>query len=142
MTQYRVAGYAIPAQLVQLLRFGVAGVLGLLADVAVLYLLLALGLGWYAGRLLSFLAAVWVTWQFNRRYTFNSGTPSGSLWQEWWRYLTAMLGGGAVNYAGYLVVLHLCQPRPWLPLVAVCAGSVVGMVVNFLSAKFLVFQRG
>lgn len=139
--QFRVAGRIVPPQLLQMLRFGVAGVLGLLVDVAVLYLMLALGLGWYAGRLLSFLAAVWTTWQFNRRYTFSGAAPAQSLWQEWWRYLAAMLGGGVVNYGGYLLVLQLCRPAPWLPLLAVCAGSVVGMVVNFLSAKFLVFKH-
>src|SRR5471030_3510670 len=82
---------------VELARFAGAGVVGLVVDVAVLYLLLGLGVVWWLGRAASFLAAVWATWQINRRYTFHAA--GGSLWQEWWRYLTAMLGGGALNYA-------------------------------------------
>lgn len=126
------------------LRFAVAGVAGLVADTAVLYLLLATGLGWALARALSFLAAVWVTWQINRRYTFR---PAGiSRWQEWWRYLLAMLGGGLVNYAVYSAVM---LAAPWLsfvpalllPLCAVAAGSLAGMTLNFVSAKFLVFSR-
>jgi len=124
-------------------RFALAGVAGLAADAAVLYLLMALGLGWAPARLLSFLAAVWVTWQINRRYTFH---PAGlSLWQEWWRYLLAMAGGGVCNYAVYSLAMlflgpYMPLPPAWLPLCAVAAGSLAGMTLNFISAKFLVFS--
>lgn len=124
----------------QLLRFGAGGVLGLAVDVAVLYGAMALGMGWFLGRGLSFLAAVWVTWQFNRRLTF-SRRERMSTWEEWWRYLSAMLLGGAVNYAAYSVIM-VAQPRwPLLPMIAVAAGSLAGMLVNFVSAKYFVFRR-
>lgn len=124
----------------QLLRFAAVGTAGFVADVLVLYLCLALGLGYYAGRAVSFLAAVWVTWQLNRRYTFAS--PSGrSAWAEWSRYLVAMLGGGVVNYLAYSAVVSFAPGLPFLPVVAVAAGSLAGMFVNFSSAKFLVFKR-
>lgn len=125
----------------EMVSFAVAGVAGLVADVGVLYLALGLGAGYYGGRVLSFLAAVWVTWQINRRYTFKPDAEGGSLWAEWWRYLSAMLGGGAVNYAGYSIAVALLPPHPLLPLVAVAAGSVGGMFVNFISAKFYVFRQ-
>ncbi|MES2347822.1 MAG: GtrA family protein [Pseudomonadota bacterium] len=121
----------------QLLRFGVAGVLGLLVDTAVLYGALALGAGPYGGRLLSFLAAVWTTWQFNRRYTFAAGGPA---WREWWRYLSAMGAGALLNLGVYAAVMRGLPPAAWLPFAAVCAGSLAGMGVNFLSAKYLVFR--
>ena len=123
----------------QFARFALAGVAGLAADVLVLYLALAIGMGFYAGRVLSFLAAVWVTWQINRHYTFDSGL-AGSAWRQWWRYLAAMLGGGAVNYAAYSLVILLAAPRPWLALAAVAAGSLAGMLVNFTSARLVVFR--
>jgi putative flippase GtrA len=124
---------------VQLLRFAVAGVAGLVVDVVVLYAALALGCNFYAGRVLSFLAAVYATWRINRRYTFQPG--GGSLWGEWWRYLSAMLAGGAVNYLASAAVVALAPPWPLTPALAVAAGSVAGMGLNFISAKWLVFRR-
>ncbi|WP_295999825.1 GtrA family protein [Rugamonas sp.] len=121
----------------QLLRFGITGVVGLAADVAVLYAALALGAGPYAGRLLSFLAAVCVTWRINRRYTF---TPSGSQWTEWWRYLAAMTGGAVLNLGAYTLTLALLPPAPWLPALGVAVGSLSGMLLNFIGAKWFVFK--
>jgi len=123
----------------QLLRFAVIGALGLLADVAVLYGALALGAGPYAGRALSFVAAVLVTWRLNRRYTF---APTGSPWTEWWRYLGAMSGGALLNLAAYTLALWLLPAAPWVPAAAVALGSLAGMALNFVSAKFLVFKSG
>lgn len=127
----------------QLLRFALTGVAGLLVDIAVLYGALWLGLGWYGGRVLSFLAAVCATWLLNRRYTFHAAA-GGSLWREWWRYLLAMSGGGVVNYAAYSAMLALAAPVVdvrWLPVLAVGTGSLAGMTVNFVAAKWFVFQR-
>lgn len=123
----------------ELLRFGAAGVAGLAADVLVLYAALALGAGAYGGRVLSFLAAVWVTWQINRRYTF-ADRAALSPWRQWWRYLGAMLGGGAVNYAAYSAVIGFGPAGPLLPLAGVMCGSLAGMAVNFIGAKFFVFK--
>lgn len=130
----------------QLLRFAVAGVAGLAVDVLVLYLALALGTGFHAGRVLSFLSAVWVTWQINRRYTFDAAADSA--WRQWWRYIGAMAFGGAVNYGVSAAVIALMTGwpaaaplLPAAPLLAVCCGTLAGLVLNFLSAKFLVFQR-
>lgn len=120
-------------------RFAVAGVAGLVVDVAVLYLALALGLGAYAGRAVSFLSAVWTTWRINRRFAFGH-VEHGSAWRQWLIYLGANLGGGALNYATYSLVMSIAAPRPWLPLAAVAAGSVAGMFLNFASARLVVFR--
>ena len=125
-------------------RFAFAGVAGLAVDVAVLYLALALGLGFYAGRVVSFLCAVLATWQINRRYTFaGAGVDAGvvSLWREWWLYLAAMMGGGLVNYAAYSAAIAFGPRAALWPMVAVAIGSLAGMAVNFASAKFFVFKR-
>lgn len=123
-------------------RFAFAGVAGLVVDVAVLYLALALGLGFYAGRVVSFLSAVFATWQINRRYTFAAGDNATlSLWREWWLYLAAMMGGGVVNYAAYSAAIAFGPRMALWPMAAVAAGSVAGMAVNFASAKFFVFKR-
>ena len=119
--------------------FLVAGLLGLLVDVAVLYLA-APWLGWYAARVLSFLAAATVTWQVNRRYTFADAAPHASLLREYLAYLSAMLGGAAVNYAVYVLTLHWLS-GPWAAAIGVALGSAAGLVVNFVSARYLVFKH-
>lgn len=119
--------------------FLVAGLLGLLVDVAVLYLA-APWLGWYAARVLSFLAAATVTWQVNRRYTFADAAPRASLLREYLVYLSAMLGGAAVNYAVYVLTLHWLSGT-WAAAIGVALGSAAGLVVNFVSARYLVFRH-
>ena len=124
----------------QLARFLFAGVIGFLVDTGVVYLMLWLGLGYYAARVLSFLSAVWTTWQLNRRYTFDSRRQE-SLWAEWTRYLAAMSLGGIVNFAVYSGIVSMLRPAAWLPLAGVAAGSVAGLAVNFTTAKWWVFKH-
>jgi putative flippase GtrA len=124
----------------QVIRFVIAGVVGFVVDAGILYLALAVGLGYFAGRAVSFLCAVWATWQINRRYTFTLGR-SESAWVEWWRYLAAMSVGGVVNYGAYSATVLALRGPPFLPIVGVAVGSLAGMVVNFVSAKLWVFKQ-
>jgi putative flippase GtrA len=124
----------------EILRFGLAGLLGFVVDVCILYVVLALGVGFFFGRCVSFTAAVWTTWRINRRFTF-APTPNLSPWNEWWRYMLAMLGGGMVNYAAYSAAVLLLSKTPLLPMYAVGIGSISGMAVNFLGAKLWVFKE-
>jgi putative flippase GtrA len=124
----------------QVIRFVIAGVVGFVVDAGILYLALAAGLGYFAGRAVSFLCAVWATWQINRRYTFTSGHRE-SAWVEWWRYLAAMSVGGVVNYGAYSATVLALKRLPFLPLLAVAVGSLAGMAVNFASAKLWVFRE-
>ena len=124
----------------QLPRFLIAGVFGFIVDAGVLYAALALGSGAYAARALSFVSAVITTWWINRRWTFGAESPSPSL-REFQRYLSAMLVGGALNYATYALILGIVPMTNWLPLAAVAAGSVAGLAMNFLVARFWVFRK-
>lgn len=124
----------------QVIRFVIAGVVGFVVDAGILYLALAMGLGYFAGRAVSFLCAVWATWQINRHYTFTP-SHSESAWVEWWRYLAAMSVGGVVNYGAYSVTVLTLKGLPFLPIVAVAIGSLAGMAVNFASAKLWVFKH-
>jgi putative flippase GtrA len=124
----------------QFLRFVIAGAIGFVVDAGVLWVSLRLGLGYFAGRAISFLAAAWVTWQINRRITF-SGAARGAAWAEWWRYLFAMSGGGSMNYGVYSMVVLTLPQSPFVPFYGVAAGSIAGMVINFASAKWWVFRH-
>jgi putative flippase GtrA len=119
--------------------FVVAGTVGFVVDAGVLQIALALGAGPYLGRLISFFCAVYGTWQINRRWTFP-GERTGSAWSEWWRYVYAMIFGGLLNLATYVIVIHTIDAGAWTPLLGVAIGSIVGMVANFLTSKLWVFR--
>jgi putative flippase GtrA len=129
----------------QLLRFGMTGAVGYVVDSLVLYAMIGIGMGFLRGRLVSFVCAVVVTFLLNRRYTF-AGQLQGAglrppLWQEFGLYLAAMAFGGLLNLATYWFVVSSVPHFPALFALAVAAGSLVGMVVNFASAKWWVFAR-
>jgi putative flippase GtrA len=123
----------------EFLSFAVVGVVGLVVDVAVLYLMAPL-LGWYAARVVSFLAAATTTWAFNRRYTFAaSAAAARSVWREYLGYLAIMAAGAVLNYGAYVLTLHWVEGR-WAAALGVALGSLAGMSANFLSARYLVFR--
>ncbi len=124
----------------EFLTFAAVGIVGLGVDVCVLYLA-APALGWYAARVLSFLAAASTTWAFNRRFTFAARSSNASIWREYVSYLLTMLGGAVVNYAVYVATLHWVGATiPWAPALGVALGSCAGLALNFMSARHLVFK--
>lgn len=124
----------------QISLFVLAGVIGLIVDTAVLYALRD-AIGPFYGRAVSFVAAVIATWLVNRSYTFHGRSSGLSRKREFSAYFTLMLAGGAVNYGAYsALVLGFPLVREHLFL-GVAAGSLAGMVVNFATARFLLFRR-
>lgn len=127
------------AEVRQFVLFCISGVIGFLVDAGVVqWLVVGAGQDPYLSRVVSFLCAMTATWLFNRRYTF---TPrSEPLWREWLRYFVAMLGGFAVNYAVYAgLVFAIPLVRAW-PVLGVAAGSLAGLVVNYVSSRWWVFR--
>lgn len=123
----------------EFLSFAVVGVIGLVVDVVVLYLLAPM-LGWYVARVISFLAAATTTWAFNRRFTFAARVSvGGSIWREYFSYLATMVAGAVLNYGAYVLTLHWVEGH-WAAALGVAVGSVAGMGANFLSARYLVFR--
>lgn len=128
----------------QFLRFGVVGAAGFVVDAGTLWAVRLLwGLDPYSARVLSYLAAATATWALNRRYTFVGADRRGALGQ-WLRFLFANLGGGAVNYLTYALLISSTS-LPDLPAglgltVAVGAGSLAGLLVNFVASRQLVFK--
>ncbi len=123
----------------ELVLFGLVGVVGFIVDSGILYLLKA-SLGLYYGRLLSFICAVLTTWILNRHLTFRKRASGLSLTHEFSRYLGLMLGGGAVNYASYALLVYFVEFVARQPVWGVAVGSVAGMLVNYLLARFLLFR--
>ncbi|MGB3071138.1 MAG: GtrA family protein [Ottowia sp.] len=123
-----------------LLWFGVAGVLGLLVDIAVLTVLRN-PLGVYAARAASFIAAASMTWLINRHFSFAGRSAATSLWREYLRYLGLMLGGGLINLATYAVLAWRFAQTPLWLAAYVAAGSVAGMAFNYVGASKWLYRH-
>ena len=126
----------------QMLRFGIVGGIGFLVDAGLLHVMLLLGLGYYGGRVVSFLAAATTTWILNRSFTFRRETPlTAHPAGEWLAYLGLMVIGGVVNYGTYAAAIELSEPVRRAPVLGVALGSLAGMAINFWTSKTMVFER-
>lgn len=121
-------------------KFAVVGVIGFVVDTAVVYALLALGAEFFAARVPSFLAAATTTWALNRCFTFRSAAR-GPLLREWATFLATNAVGGLVNYATSVGLEAGWDLASAHPVLAVAAGSIAGMFLNFAAAKRLVFKE-
>jgi putative flippase GtrA len=125
----------------QFLQFCIVGVIGFFVDWGVLWLLVT-GLAWdrFSARLISFLCAATATWLINRNYTFK-GTRNHSRLGEWARYIFAMSGGFACNFAAYsALVLAFNFDGHGLAL-PVAAGSVAGLGVNYFASRHWIYRK-
>lgn len=124
----------------ELAWFGVSGVVGFVVDVAVLYAVKGL-FGPYLARLASFFAAVLATWLVNRSVTFKARPSGMSLFGEFARYFTLMIGGGLVNYGVFALLVFQYAFVKEQPVWGVAGGSLVGMAFNYLSSRKMVFRQ-
>lgn len=122
--------------------FAVGGVIGLIVDAGVVQALVGL-FGWnaYGARVISFLLAATATWMWNRRYTFAGRSSGRSLASEWLHWVGLMMAGAVVNYAVYAAMLMAFPQLHRWPAVAVLAGSLVAALVNFSTARGVLFRR-
>ncbi len=121
----------------QFLRFGTVGAFGFLIDTATVYGLRGV-LGLYGAGLAAYVAAASVNWALNRRWTFR-GRGSLPAHRQWARFLCANLAGFVLNrgtYAALVSAVPLCAAQP---VVAVAAGALAGMGVNFSLSRWVVF---
>ena len=122
------------------LRFCAVGGVGFMVDAAVLLLLIRMTrLDPLAGRLVSFSAAVFVTFELNRHWTFESsaGRPYGV---QLARYLGVQSIGFACNLVVYAATYVLLRPWAAAPLVALGGASAAARMVNYLGTRAGVFS--
>jgi putative flippase GtrA len=132
-----------PARLalaMQLLRFGIVGTCGFATTTAVVYATRP-WIGDYLAIVPGFALAVTVTWLLNRHWTFRGhGSRARPLHREWAAFVAANLLGFLLNASVYWALIAaspLCAANPVLALVA---GTLVGMGVNFVLSRQLVFR--
>ncbi len=125
----------------QFLRFGVVGTVGFLVDSAVLLSMMALGLGPYGGRVVSYLAAASTTFALNRAWTFRGAGREQPVTAQWGRFVLLNLVGFAVNYGTYAALVATSPLVAEYPVLGVAAGSVAGMFINFGLSRRFVFRE-
>ncbi len=122
------------------IKFGVVGCGGFIVDSSfILAATMILGLGPYGGRFFSFLIAATFTWYANRRFTYPD-RRSSSLFREWIRFLTANTAGAALNFLTYMFGVYLFGSTSTILVLAVAAGSIAGMLLNFALSHRFVFR--
>ncbi|WP_235907758.1 GtrA family protein [Siccirubricoccus phaeus] len=122
-------------------RFGVVGVAGFLVDSGVLTAAIALGLGPWFGRALSYLFGATTTFLLNRAWTWRHA-PRDAMGRRWALFLLVNLVGFACNYGTYALMITNLPVAAAHPVLGVAAGSLAGMVGNFLLSRRFVFARG
>lgn len=123
----------------ELLQFGIVGTIGFLADSGVLLLLLHFGLNPYWGRLGSFFVAVSCTWVLNRNFTFKAKKTT-TFWTEWMKYVMANSMGAVLNYGVYAILLYKVGLVAQWPVLGVAAGSLAGLMANYINSTVFVFK--
>jgi putative flippase GtrA len=121
--------------------FAVGGVGGLVVDTSIVQLLVGLA-NWnpYLARVPSFLLAATFTWWWNRHYTFAARRSDRAAHAEWLHWIGLMSFGAVINYGIYaLLLMGFPALHPW-PAVPAAAGSVVAALVNFSTARGMLFK--
>jgi putative flippase GtrA len=138
-----VIGRFLPPLDGHFMRFCCAGGLGFVIDFTVLKTVVHLGLNPIGARCVSFSVAVVATWLVNRAWTFKAHpTPGGgALIREFAGYLAVQSVGFAANFSVYTAMVVGIPALNGRLLPPAVAGTAVGMVVNYLGAKHLVFRR-
>lgn len=143
-----VAGWAArlgPARLrlaLELFRFGVVGTIGFVVDAAVLTAAIALGLGPWLGRVLSYLIGASTTFTLNRLWTFRHVPRARSVGRQWALFLLVNLVGFTCNYGTYALLIALVPLVAAHPVLGVAAGSIAGLAGNFVLSRRFVFSQG
>lgn len=123
----------------QFCLFGLSGAVGLVVDIAILYLLKG-PLGLYGARVISFTSAAFTTWLLNRILAFRYQTSGQKASREFVQYFLLMLIGGVANYGTYaFLVTHFIFFSSNLAI-SVAPGSLIGLLINYLTSRFLLFR--
>jgi putative flippase GtrA len=120
-----------------MLRFGVVGIVGFVVNAGLVEGLAGLINPIWA-QVVAFPAAATTTWWLNRHYTFGC---SQNLWHvEWLRYVGANVSGWIANNGVYFALILNIPLMYSHASLAVAAGSLAGMVLNFVASKWFVFK--
>jgi putative flippase GtrA len=126
------------ALLRQFMQFGTVGVIGFTADTATVYGLRG-SVGLYVGGTLAYLVAASVTWLLNRIWTFR-GRGGGAMHRQWVLFLAANALGFMLNRGTYFILITVSPLCVQYPVLALAAGMMMGMFMNFHLSRTVVFR--
>jgi len=117
------------------LRFIIVGGLGLAANILFFTVLLMVGLHVLLAGFIALIGATFVTWRFNRAFTFDrSGRPQG---EEAMRYATVTAIAQGTSYAVFAgLVLTILAP---LPQAAIVSGAAAGALISYNGHRLFAF---
>jgi putative flippase GtrA len=126
--------------LTQFVQFGAVGTVGFLVDNAFVYTAhFVFGVGLILAGILSFFVAGSCNWFLNRIWTFK-GASRGRIHYEWLRYLATNAAGFILNRGVYIALIATSTLCNLHPVLALAAGSIGGLGVNFMMSRRVVFR--
>jgi putative flippase GtrA len=125
--------------LVQFTMFGLVGLIGFVIDTATVYALRH-AVGLYVAGIAAYFTAATGTWLCNRVWTFRHHARTDSWHVQWRRFLAANLGGFVINRGVYALLVTFVTAAARQPVIAVFAGAVAGMTLNFNLSRKMVFR--
>jgi putative flippase GtrA len=123
----------------QFASFVVVGSLGFLVDASILSaLVMAADWSPYAARIVSFAAAVTVTWYCNRTWVFaRTANPH----REYGAYFAVQAIGALMNLGAYMAIVALFPASGRMPVIPLAAGSALALGFNYAAMHLFVFKR-
>lgn len=125
--------------LVQFAMFGMVGLIGFVIDTATVYALRD-AIGLYGAGLAAYFTAASGTWFCNRAWTFRHIARSDRWHVQWRRFLAANLSGFVINRGVYALLVTFVAAAARQPVIAVFAGAMAGMTLNFNLSRKMVFR--
>lgn len=118
------------------LRFALVGAAAFAFDAALTTALIAVGAPPPIARAIALFVSMNATFLANGIVTFGGFARGAALIRQWAAYMLANALGAGVNYGVFLLVVGHAQP-----ILAVAAGSIAGLVVNYTGSRWLAFRR-
>jgi putative flippase GtrA len=141
MQAWPVIGRFVPSLTGDFFRFCCVGAIGFIVDFGVLKTVVYCGMSPIGGRFVSVLVATTTTFLVNRAWTFSRQAGHHSLLRELSTYFAVQSAGFAANFAVYTGLLTGVPALHGRLLPPMVAGTLAGLVINYLGAKHIVFRR-
>jgi len=123
-------------------RFFVVGSIGFVVDGGILTLLHSLfDLSLLHARLVSFTAAVTITWYLNRHHTFSS-SKDAQVVNEWARYAAVNGIGALLNLGIFLWLVYRFSALAEWPIVPLAIAASIALIFNFFASRNIAFHQG